>query len=283
MKMRSIPYGYMYENGTVIINASEAQTLMSIFDMYLNRMSLQQIAHDLNEKQVEYQPGVINWNKSRLMRLIDDKRYTGTDTYPSIIDISLHQALVEEKASRNTQINTDRSSEIYALSVPVICPDCGSEMHRRNDTRCKCPQRWACKNQSCKKLIACSDSELFATITALLNQVILNPETIIIPEPEDISGSESIELESKINLALCNPDFNRDTLRQTLLDCVSAKYRELDQSVNISKRLQADFEKSSPLAVFSIELFARTVMSIHFSENGNIRLKLINGQYIAKE
>ncbi len=283
MKIRSIPYGYMYKNGSVIVNTTESRILLRIFDMYLYGKSLQQIASTLNAEQIEYQTGVISWNSSRLMRIIEDNRYTGTQKYPSIINSALHAALVEEKSSRNKQIHIDRSCGVYSLNAPIICPRCGSAMHRRNDTRNKCPQKWVCKNQVCRFIIPCSDGKLLTSITEILNQVIYNPAIIDIPAPEEISVTESIELESKINLALCSPDFDRDTLRQTMLDCVSAKYRELDQSVYISKQLQADFEKSSPLAVFSIELFSRTVMSIHFSENGNIRLKLINGQYIAKE
>lgn len=273
----------MYENGSVIVNTQEADILLRIFDMYLDGMSLQQIGQNLNADNVEYQSGVINWNKSRIMRIIEDGRYTGTNTYPAIINKSLHRALVEEKDTRNTQIHTNRSSGIYVLEAPVICPECGSGMHRRNDSRCKCPQRWVCKSTTCRLLIPYADSDMLASITAILNHAIYNPEMIEIPEPKAILDTESLRLESKINHALCSPDFDRNTLRQTILDCASLKFRELDQAVNISKRLKADFENTNPLSSFSVDLFTRTVKSIHFSGDRTIRLKLKNGQFIAKE
>jgi len=49
-KNRSIPFGYTMENGKIIINKAEADTVQLIFNEYANGLSLSKIA-DLMEKQ----------------------------------------------------------------------------------------------------------------------------------------------------------------------------------------------------------------------------------------
>lgn len=83
--VRTIPYGYRYENGAVTINPDESNIIQRIFSEYLHGQSLLNIAADLNTDCIEYRPGVIVWNKSRIMRLIEDERYIGTDTFPALI------------------------------------------------------------------------------------------------------------------------------------------------------------------------------------------------------
>lgn len=91
------------------------------------------------------------------MRIVDDDRYLGNATYPQVIDEATIERLRSRKASRNTQTSTDRQSGIYLLKVPIVCPSCGNSMHRLQDTRCKCTQKWVC-NQ-CHIQIKKSESE----------------------------------------------------------------------------------------------------------------------------
>ena len=77
MKMRNIPFGYRMENGKIIFHPTESQAVKDIFSDYLGGQSLLKIAQSLNERQVEYLPGTTGWNKARLKRIIEDKRYIG--------------------------------------------------------------------------------------------------------------------------------------------------------------------------------------------------------------
>ena len=137
MKKRNILFGYRYQDGIIVTHPQEVTVLKHIFSEYQNSMSLLDIANRLNAEEVEYQPGVIGWNKSRIMRLIEDERYAGKDDFPAIIDPAMHHALRQIKAKRNTQAGTDRSAKIFHIDVPVICPICGHEMNRRHDSRFK--------------------------------------------------------------------------------------------------------------------------------------------------
>ena len=94
MKIRNIPYGYQYKNGSIAIQEKETETVKRIFTEYLNGLSLLKIAEHLNNEQIEYMLGVCGWNKSRIKRIIEDERYLGTSSYPPIIDEDMHKTLI---------------------------------------------------------------------------------------------------------------------------------------------------------------------------------------------
>ena len=79
MKKRNIPFGYQYQNGVITAHPQEVTVLNRIFSEYQNGCSLLEIANRLNDENIEYQTGVTGWNKSRIMRLIEDVRYSGEE------------------------------------------------------------------------------------------------------------------------------------------------------------------------------------------------------------
>lgn len=100
MKKRNTPFEYQYQNGVITTHPQEVAVLNRIFSEYQNGLSLLDIATRLNNENVQYLSGVTGWNKSRIMRLIEDERYTGKDGFPAIIDEDTHQAIIEIKPKR---------------------------------------------------------------------------------------------------------------------------------------------------------------------------------------
>lgn len=284
MKIRNIPYGYQYKNGSIAIQEKETETVKQIFTEYLNGLSLLKIAEHLNNEQIEYMPCVCGWNKSRIKRIIEDERYLGTNGYPPIIDEDTHKTLMLIKSEKNTQKGTDRKADIFNLDVPILCPKCGSKMCRRHNSNRKCQDWWLCQNNNCKNIISISDDDLIYGITECLNTVISNHD--IIETVTDVDKESSLDvrrLENEISRMLDSHDFDKISLRKKMLECVSLKYRKIDSQKYISKRLKADFANASPLINFSMDLFNRTVKAITFSDDGEVNIILINGQQIGKE
>ena len=283
MKKRNILFGYQYQNGVITTHPQEAAVLNRIFSEYQNGLSLLNIADRLNAENVEYQPGVTGWNKSRIMRLIEDERYTGKGGFPVISDERTHQAMVEIKAQKNTQHGTDRRSEIFHIDVPVICPTCGGEMVRRHDSRFKkCQQRWICSNAECHTVIHKADSDLLHDITVLLNRAIVNPELVQIPVIDDSMSVQTLKAENEIARTLDTLDYDKDTLRQKILECVSLKYADIDSAPYTARRLKATLADAEPLSAFSSALFKRAVQNIHLNKNCTVAITLINNQTIRK-
>ncbi len=285
MKKRNVPFGYQYQNGLITTHPQEVAVLHRVFSEYQNGLSLLEIANRLNAENVEYQPGVTGWNKSRIMRLIEDERYTGRDSFPAIIDEETHRAIVELKAQKNTQHSTDRNHEIFHIDVPVICPVCGSEMSRRHDSRFKkCQQRWICSNADCRTMIHKADSDLLDDITVLLNRVIVNPGFVQIPaEPGHELSMQVLKAENEIARTLDTLDYDKNTLRKKMLECVSLRYADIDSTPYIAHKLKAVFANAEPLSTFSLPLFKSAVQAVHLEKDGAVTLTLINNQTIRKD
>ena len=283
MKKRNVPFGYQYQNGMITTHPKEVAVLNHIFGEYKNGLSLLEIARRLNNENVEYQPGLTRWNKSRIMRLIEDERYTGKGGFPAIIDTKTHHAMVEMKDKKNTQHGTDRSSEIFHINAPVICPECGSEMVRRHDSRFKkCQQRWICSNADCSTVTHKADSDLIHDITVLLNRVIVNPELVQIPVVDESISVQTLKAENEIARTLDTLDYDKNILKEKMLECVSLKYADIDSAPYTAHRLKATLADAEPLSAFSLPLFKRAVQSIHLDANGTVAITLINNQTIRK-
>lgn len=276
MKIRNIPYGYQYKNGSIAIQEKETETVKRIFTEYLNGLSLLKIAEHLNNEQIEYMLGVCGWNKSRIKRIIEDERYLGTSSYPPIIDEDMHKTLMLIKSEKNTQKHIDRKSDIFNLGVPILCPKCCSKMCRRHDSNRKCQDWWLCQNDNCKNIISISDNDLIYGITQCLNTVISNSDAIEMIT--DIDKDPSLDVrrfENEISRVLDSHSFDKNILRKKILECVSLKYKDIDSQKYTSKILKADFANASPLSAFSMDLFNRTVKAIKFSTGGAVSIILL--------
>ena len=282
MKNRNIPFGYRFEDGKIVVNPDEQNTLQRICFEYLDGRSLLQIANGLESDKVEFAPGIITWNKARIMRIVDDDRYLGNTTYPQIIDEATVKRLRSRKTSRNTQTSTDRQSGIYLLKVPVACPACGKPMHRLQDTRCKCTHKWVC-NQ-CPIQIKKEDTELMEDIVDLLNGLIRNPEIIQPPQPGQAEAPiEQRRLDNEIARTLEGYDFDKDALREKLYQRAAIGYQQIGNEAYVEYKLKNALEQHDILDGFDSELTNKTVKLIRLTESGSVSIILSNDQVIRKE
>lgn len=282
MKNRNIPFGYRFEDGKIVVNPDEQNTLQRICFEYLDGRSLLQIANGLESDKVEFAPGIITWNKARIMRIVDDDRYLGNTTYPQIIDEATVKRLRSRKTSRNTQTSTDRQSGIYLLKVPVACPACGKPMHRLQDTRCKCTHKWVC-NQ-CHIQIKKEDTELMEDIVDLLNGLIRNPEIIQPPQPGQAEAPiEQRRLDNEIARTLEGYDFDKDALREKLYQRAAIGYQQIGNEAYVEYKLKNALEQHDILDGFDSELTNKTVKLIRLTESGSVSIILSNDQVIRKE
>ncbi len=283
MKNRMLPFGYTYNHGAVAVNAGEAAVLAEIFERYLSGSSLLQIARELNARRVPYAPGIENWNKARLMRMLEDPRYTGNDQFPQLLSKERAAELKRIKAARNTQSAIDRTQPVYHLCVPILCPNCGSPMGRRSNRECRIPQRWVCKNPQCRTWIGITDEALLGGITDLLNGVIAHPERLQ-ASADAYTPSEAVQkLEAEIRQTLERGMFDKAVLRQKILNCAARKYREIEDTAYLTEALKAELEQSSLLSAYSEALTRRRVRAILLQADATVRLTLVNGQTIWKE
>lgn len=283
MKIRAIPFGYKYESGQVVVDETTANIVKEIFNLYIHGKSMLNISSLLNNMHIEYRPGVVGWNKARIKRIIEDKRYLGYEDYPSIISEDLSVSANSIKSSKNNRTNIDKDNLIYRINAEVRCPCCGNIMKRIYEPRNKIPERWRCVKQGCHIIVPISDNDLLLETQNIINTMISNPDLIIIPDSENTISSTTQRTINEINHMLNSRDAKSDDLRSKMLEAVSLKYRDLNTSTYESQRLKDLFRSLNPFTEFPIELFNQTVSIISFDNNENVTVTLINGQIIRKE
>lgn len=283
MKKRNILYGYQCIEGIIKLHPQEMTVVKEIFKAYTEGKSLFELSKWLNKRQIEYMLGVTEWNKARIMRILEDKRYLGDDRYPALIEQGAYDIVQEISYNRCDQKNTDRQADIFKLNIPVKCPSCNSILKRIVDNRWSTPPKWRCQNPKCKQSIAITDEALLSAIAELLNTAIANPEMINIPtEKETEPSAERRRLNNEITRVFDSIQIDKDAVRRMMIQHTSLKYAELDSAVNKARRLKDIFTESQPLTSFSIEFLHRTTDEIMLYTDGTIGLILENGQEIRK-
>jgi hypothetical protein len=94
---RYIPFGYQIKNGETVINESEAADVSAIFKAYLSGASYLKIAEYMESKGIKYRQDSSKWNKNMVKRILENERYTGTNDYPKIIEISDFEKIPKTK------------------------------------------------------------------------------------------------------------------------------------------------------------------------------------------
>ena len=279
MKKRNIPFGYQYESGMVTVNPAEKKSVQRIFTEYLGGASLLTVANGLNRDGVEYTPGVTGWNKSRLARIIEDKRYVGDDIFPAIISQEEYDQAQTLKAGKDLKRNIDSTAGVYQISAPVICSACGKPMQRRHDSRTTFGEKWSC---ACGSVIKIDDNSLLQAITDTMNAVIRQPDFI---KPTAVKAEIPLEVrkaENNVKRLLGTYGTPKESIKKSIYDCAALKFRHIP-TADCTPKLKADFEKSNPLSVFYRELFDRTTSAVRLYADQSVGLILKNGQEIRKE
>ena len=260
------------------IEPQESKVLKRIYAAYLDGSSMLTIAEQLNREKIEYRDGVTGWNKGRLKHLIDNTKYLGTEVYPPIIDQATYEKIQKTKHGRNTQRNTDKTQDIFRLTVPVLCPTCGDRMRRRHDSRCKCQERWTCENTACRLRIEISDAELLTALADLLGTVTADSITLPAETPYEPSA-EVIRLNNEISRMLDMAEIDKAVLRSKMTKCLARKYKELGNGCCAVQRLKAELGSTADIA----ERLNRTVSEIRLYTDKTADIILLNGQIIRKE
>lgn len=281
MSIRNTPFGYVFENGAITVNEAERKVVEEIAERYLGGNSLQNIAAVLTARQVEYMHGKYNWNKSRVKRIVDDKRYVGIGGYQGILTERQYEAMQTIKAGKNTQRDSDSDVDIFTLTASVICPRCDNEMRRKHDRRREAATWWRCSE--CRATVNMDDGTLLNAVTELLNGAIAEPERIQVSESTYEESQEVQRMNAEISKALNARSFDRVALRQKMLDCASEKYKCLDTETARAQGLRELFREAQPLTAYDRELTDQAVSEIRLKQNGEIRLVLINGQELGGE
>lgn len=277
MKNRYTPFGYCVQNGAVTIVLTEADVVRQIFSEYLSGQSLENIAAKLTAQRVEYLPLKWQWNKNRVVRIINDKRYLGNEIYDAIIDEGTFSQAQITKLSRNTQPQYNRDKVISPSVAEIVCAKCGCSTKRIHDNRSKFNQKYMCTNTECRAEYKISNNDMIQMIAELFEKA-----NLTLSEKADVSELLEIHrLEQEIARAVEYADTDVEKARSMIFDCANIKYQTASKG-------RAEFDKLKlNLNNADLKISRQTVMKlvsqIKLVSDEKIEVTLINGQVLRKE
>lgn len=267
------------ERGKTVIITSESEIVRRIFREYLCGASLKTIAQTLTTEKLPYLPGKWEWNKNRIVRILCDERYLGTEDYEPIIDADTFRQAQRIKLERNTQTAYDREKVISSAVVPILCGKCGQPTKRRNDRRSTFLQKHTCENPDCKAEYRITDEKMLTLISALLGQA-----EAAMPEIQKHDAALEIRrMENEIARMLERPDADTDALKEMILECAALKYKTVGMGQCIYDKLRTVLGKPTPSSLYTRKAVMETAKEIVLIDDDTIQITLPNGQILGKE
>lgn len=225
-------YGYIMENGQLVVNESEASVVRHIFDLYLQGYGKQNIANILNNEGIGRRYGKDKWYQSTVDYVLNNERYMGdavlqksytTETLPfkrkinhgelpkyyvensnpPIVSREVYQAVQKLQNKRESACSKNKGK--YLLSKVIRCPDCGKTFRRQI---VKGTAYWLCGSKAasvteCRPL-RLKEAAVYETFTMMIkkladNQNYLLGDLIRKIELMQSRASDSVEVIRKID------------------------------------------------------------------------------------
>lgn len=245
MGNRKIPFGYRIKLGEVVVNPAEAKMVDAIFHWYIGGDSYSVLVKKLQEQSVRYSEDK-PWNKNMVARILEDKRYTGTENFPMIISSEVLASAQKKRSAK--QMTVQKSSAQKLL----------------------------------RQLSGCTATEqMERQVLDLLNGLVGHPERIKEPTTsEDISPV--IQIQQKLEKIMEQQPINEEEAKRLIFAAAAEKYKGIASEKYETVRLKKIMARAASSKELDAELLRNTVSKIHISATGNIRIQLKNNQIIER-
>ena len=284
-KNRTIPFGYMMQNGEITTNPTEVLAVVTIFSDYLAGHSLLDIAKRM---EVPYSEGAV-WNKNMVKRILENEKYLGTDKFPQLISEEKFRAVNEKKSRKATSLCM-LPEDMKIVRNLAVCKECGGRLFRKNEL-------WDCRNSNCYRFsFQLTDQMLTGAVLTVLNSVIANPSLLenggrrtaageMLPYALRASGiqystdAEIIRRENEIRhkMDAANPDYDRtkaEILELAQLKYARCAYSDTPQKTAVLRDILAGKEQLNTLDTGLLKSCVERISVSHFC---TVEVELING------
>ncbi len=281
MKKRNITYGYHIVEGELLPHPEESAIVQEIFRRYAAGESLRTLAEDLTSRRVEFFPGKSGWDKARVKRVLDERRYLGERDFPPLIDAE-HFKVTEEKKKQAAPSTEGRDEILREIRPLLACDACGGRLLLRSDKRLTPAEAWHCP--ACKVAIRLSHEELKERLFKLQQQMLTDPSSIREDQPQGIIVSlEAKKITHELHRRMDAGSASEEELIQMALQCAAETYQDIHSARHITDRLTAVLQSAGPLSALDTSLLRATARQIHLAQTGEIALLLKNGRLYKEE
>ena len=244
MGNRKLPFGYQMRMGEIVRSEPEAKAVQDIFLQYTLGASLKEIAEQMRKTGPTYDVGK-SWNKNMIARILENFKYTGTDSYPKLVDIKLFEAAAAKRQTK--QRLPERTPAQKALKR--IC------------TKPPTP-------------------EIEQQVTHLLGRLAEQPERIT--QPETASAPRYSSTQAELDSVLNAQPLDEEAARKLIFQLAQEQYDTIGNAEYETERLWRLFTAFECTAECNAELLLSTVSAVLVTRQA-VRLQLKNGQIIGKD
>lgn len=278
-KNRTIPFGYCMRKGKIITDPTESKAVIRIFEEYLNGSSLLQIAKLMEFEKIRYTADSDHWNKNMVKRIIENKKYLGSDKYPQIISETFFVQANEKRISKATSVITI-SEDLQEIRNRTYCSECGHRLSRIGGNSRSA--KWDCRNPDCYRLeYQLTDQMIIGAVLTVLNAAIANPS--LIESSGEISvyfpTADVIRKQNEINQMTDSTQLDSDRIKSEIFKLAELKYTCCIYNENPQKtaEIKALLENYEQLNSLDIGLFKTCISRIWISHFCTIEIEFING------
>ena len=249
---RNIPFGYMMRGGKYLAEPAESEAVRQIFEMYLNGMSLKSIAAEMT---VPYNKDKVLWNKNMVSRILENKRYTGDETYPQIIEPDIF----------------DRANAIKSEKGKTALPVDNTTKYLRSLIKYG-------RNTECKRI---SVNDIKALTVTAVNMLIAEPTLAAPTDSVECKPTAQLTLtEEQIKEQMSDPSADADKLMADILRAVSMRYKCFTyDDRDKTGHLLSILTQHDRLEEFDMELTQQVIKYIVI-DNGTVSAVLVNDKKI---
>lgn len=277
-KIGTPAHGYVKdENGELVIDEQEVETVRYIFKQYLNGKGSYVIAKELNEKGIQTIRSAEKWSEVTVKEILLNPIYTGnlilqktfttegvpfkrkrnkgelpqyfiSENHEPIISMEEAEAVKEIYEYRRRQMKADgtKSQNRYAYSSKIICGECGRVFRRQKIYIGKPYEKvqWCCiqhieDREKCS-MVAIREDIIQNAFTSMWNKLSSNYTEILSPLLESLKRLRADEQQEK-EIRECNDKIIELSKQSHILSGVAAK-GYLDSAIFIEKQTALQIE-----------------------------------------
>lgn len=204
----SAPLGYFLKDNQLIPDPEEVPIVQYIFNSYLEGKSMDEIANDLNMREVHVKIRHTVWRRTAIRYILTNEKYIGDslvqkfytpetlplarvkndgqltqyyikNSHPAIIDREKFEQVQRLINQRKDQHTAKTEIQKVPLSGILKCGFCNSTFHRHKE---KGENRWYCyyhrQDKNLCPVKAVSQKDIYTKFLVLYNKLINNPEIL---------------------------------------------------------------------------------------------------------
>lgn len=275
MANRKLPFGYGMRLGKVVVLPQEAELIRKIYTVYAGGASYRQITEQLSAQDVPYCDPGKPWNKNMVARILANKAYLGTDSYPPIITWEEWNGANAQKPKMESSAEEQKISK--SIRQMARCDSCGSRLelgsNKHGWARWKCP---ACNALS----IEATTPKIKAGLTAVQAALTEAPE-MVAAHVKELLPHEDPQRDVFMEL-LSTPGFDEEDAQRMAFGLAAAHFNSLDSEDYETMQIQRILTNAEEGRGLNIDLIQQITAAVLIHPDGGVSLQLKNGQVIER-